>query len=169
MERCSSPPTMLALAVALLASAVLANTTSGSSEYTVWSTSIFLRTGDRTPEDLGYLPTTLTSLGAQQAYSAGAFFRDRYTSSVYTSTGVMTAPLQYLSAYSIDPTQLYAIALDEQYSVASAQAFLQGLYPPYTLNDSMAALLDPSSLLANGTYVSAAGSCRLESALSEVS
>lgn len=145
---------MFALFVALLAAVLLAPVSFAQQDYTVWSTSIYLRTGDRTPEVLGFIPTTLTSLGAQQAYSAGQFFRDRYVSSVSSSTGVDSAPLQGLAAYSIDPLQLYAIALDEQYSVASAQAFLQGLYPPYSLNDSTASLLDPTSVLSNGTYVS---------------
>ena len=132
-------------------------------QYTVWSSVIFSRTGDRTPLILGDIPTTLTSLGAQQAHSAGAFFRSRYIASSVPNlfnnsdtdqaTGLDRAPLWGLSAEAVDGQQLYVQALDTQASVASAQAFLQGLYPPYTLTDQAAATLDPTSLLANGSYV----------------
>ncbi|KAK5121729.1 hypothetical protein LTR85_004604 [Meristemomyces frigidus] len=145
---------MPALAVAVLATLSLtASTVAAQEDYTVWASVIFSRTGERTPEVLGYIPTTLTSLGAQQAHNSGAFFRDRYISSVSIIDGVDSAPMQGLSAESIDSMQMYVAALDEQYTVASAQAFLQGLYPPYTLNSSTASVLDPTSVLANGTYV----------------
>ncbi|KAK4540510.1 hypothetical protein LTR36_009148 [Oleoguttula mirabilis] len=145
---------MLALAVALLATVILSpETVAAQDDYTVWASVIFSRTGERTPEVLGYIPTTLTSLGAQQAYESGAFFRSRYISSVSIIDGIDSAPLQGLSAESIDSVQLYIAALDEQYTVASAQAFVQGLYPPFTLNSSAASMLDPTSVLANGTYV----------------
>jgi hypothetical protein len=101
---------------------------------------------------LGNLPTTLTSLGAQELYASGNFFRNRYVTSA-GSNAVDSAPLYGLSANSIDPEQLYVMALDEQFCVASAQAFVQGFYPPYTLNSSMATVLDPTSMLANGSYV----------------
>lgn len=145
---------MLALAAAIIATAILApKAVLAQEQYTVWASVIFSRTGERTPEVLGYIPTTLTSLGAQQAYSSGTFFRDRYIASVNIIDGVDSAPMQGLSAESIDSMQLYVAALDEQYSVASAQAFVQGLYPPYTLNASTAIVLDPTSVLANATYV----------------
>ena len=147
---------MLALIVALLATVILTpEVVADQQQYTVWSSVIYSRTGERTPEVLGYIPTTLTSLGAQQAYNSGAFFRDRYipTASSPTHDGRAGAPLYGLSANSVNGRQLYVGALDEQYTVASAQAFLQGLYPPYTLNSSMAYLMDPTSI-SNGSYVS---------------
>lgn len=153
---------MAAPALALIAAGLFASTVAAEEQYTVWSSVIFSRTGDRTPSVLGNIPTTLTSLGAQQAYNAGAFFRERYIASVPnllngsdsgTADGIDKAPLWGLSALRVDDQQLYALALDTQSSVASAQAFLQGFYPPYTLDSKMAATIDPTSLLANGSYV----------------
>ena len=123
--------------------------------YTVWASAVFARTGERTPEVLGFLPTALTSYGAQQAFDLGSLFRSRYISSAGSSNGWTSAPLQGLSADGIDPMQLYVGTLDQQFSVASAQAFVQGLYPPYQLNASEAKIFDPTSVLANGTYVEA--------------
>lgn len=154
--------TALVAAVALLPLTVAQQ----DKQYTVWSSVIFSRTGDRTPLILGDIPTTLTSLGAQQAYSAGAFFRNRYIASVPNlfdnsseseAQGIDKAPLWGLSAESVDVQQLYAQALDTQASVASAQAFLQGFYPPFVLNESMALTMDPTSVLANGTFVCLVG------------
>lgn len=146
---------MFALVVALLATIILTPEAVSALQYTVWSSVIYSRTGERTPEVLGFIPTTLTSLGAQQIYDSGSFFRDRYISSASTASVLNSAPLQGLSASSIDSLQFYVEALDEQYTVASAQAFVQGFYPPFTLNASEASVLDPTSILANGTYIDA--------------
>jgi len=111
---------MLAFFPSLLATILLTSEPVAAQQYVVWSSVIFSRTGERTPEVLGKLPVTLTSLGAKQAYNAGAFFRDRYVSTDASQEGITGAPLQGLSADSIDNTQLYAEALDQQYTVASA-------------------------------------------------
>ena len=95
----------------------------------------------------------LTSLGAQQAHAAGSFYRDRYISSTVSKSGVDKAPLRGLSANSVDPREMYILALDTHPTVATAQAFMQGFYPPLILNESTAGMLDPSSVLANNTYV----------------
>jgi hypothetical protein len=58
-----------------------------------------------------------------------------------------------LSANSVDPREMYILALDTHPTVATAQAFMQGFYPPLILNESTAGMLDPSSVLANNTYV----------------
>lgn len=39
------------------------------------------------------------------------------------------------------------------YTAQSATAFMQALYPPYVLPNSTASYLDPSSILANGSYI----------------
>jgi hypothetical protein len=145
---------MLALAIAILATVLLAPVSNAQSDsYTVLSTVVFLRSGDRTPKVLGDVPTTLTSLGAQQAHAAGSFYRDRYISSAVSKSGVDKAPLRGLSANSVDPREMYILALDTHPTVATAQAFMQGFYPPLILNESTAGMLDPSSVLANNTYV----------------
>ncbi|WPH04664.1 Hypothetical protein R9X50_00755700 [Acrodontium crateriforme] len=140
---------MRSLDVAILATAlVLPEVVHAQKVYTVLSSVIFSRTGERTPRTLGYIPTTLTSLGAQEAYSAGAFFRNRYMNSASET------PMTGLNAEVIDPRQLFVRAHDAEYSIASAQAFMQGLYPPSTLNESASSTLDPTSILSNQTYIS---------------
>ncbi|KAF2767553.1 phosphoglycerate mutase-like protein, partial [Teratosphaeria nubilosa] len=123
--------------------------------YTVWSSVIFSRTGERTPDALSTnnLPTTLTSLGAHEQYASGSAFRKRYITSSGDSTGGSSAPIYGLNTDAINSAELYVMAADLQYAVASAQAFLQGFYPPSALNTSAAPTLDPTSMLANGTYL----------------
>ncbi|KAK4975674.1 hypothetical protein LTR28_008919 [Elasticomyces elasticus] len=148
---------MFALFVALLASVLLVHPISSvvnaeALSYTIHSSVIFARTGERTPQFLGSIPTTLTSLGAQQSYRQGAFFRDRYLA-WYSNSNQGNALLAGLSVYTVKAQQLSALALNRQYIVASAQAFLQGLYPPHSLNASAAPSLDPTSVLANSSYI----------------
>lgn len=144
----------LALAVAILATILLLPFSQAQSDsYTVLSSVVFVRSGEHTPQILSNFPSTLTSLGAQQAYSAGSFFRNRYVGSTSSSSGVDRAPLRGLSQNSVDPRQLYVLSVDTHPTAATAQAFMQGFYPPYSLNQSTAALLDPTSVLANETYV----------------
>ena len=147
---------MFALVVAIVAT-ILRTSEAAATNYTVWSSVVFSRTGERTPEVLGFdLPSTLTSLGAQQQYISGSHFRERYLGPYGSSNGVGPAPIQGVNMNEIDVMQLYVAAYDEQYNIASAQAFLQGLYPPYSLtsNDTgVDRMLDPTSVLANNTYV----------------
>lgn len=137
---------------------------SAQETYTVWSTVLFLRTGDRSPLTSANVPTTLTPLGAQQMHSAGNFFRERYITSSTGNVSYDAAPLQGLSASVPQDTQMYLLALDTQYTAASAQAFMQGLYPPYSLNstaasESTGADLNELGFLGNGSYVSALFVC----------
>lgn len=121
--------------------------------YVIWSSVVVLSAGDHTPLTLGTSPATLTSLGAQQLYLDGQFFRERYITDV-TSNQTAAAPLVGLNPYTVDDEQTYVLALDEQYTVASAQAFMQGFYPPFALNTTTSGMIQSTSFLANGTYVS---------------
>lgn len=126
------------------------------SRYTVWSTVIFTRTGERTPSILGDLPTQLTSLGAQQQYANGQFFRERYLTSMGSENGVDGAPISMMSPSIPDVRQIYVTGLDFQYTLSSAQAFMQGFYPPFQLVNNgteEAAVINPLGMLANGSYV----------------
>ena len=167
------PSSIAALAATAFTFALFTPSTLAQSQkqYTVWSSVIFQRTGERTPEVIGNIPTTLTSIGAQQAYASGQFYRDRYINSAANKSslgsgngaGEYGAPLAGLNADIISNLQTYALALDQQWNVATAQAFLQGLYPPFTpaLNRTGVAMLDPTSIMANGSLVSVAVSlCR---------
>jgi hypothetical protein len=145
---------MSAYKTVLLATALLVPFSHAQDDvYTVLSSVVFIRSGDHTPQIIGTDPSILTSLGAQQAYTAGSFFRDRYVSSTSSRSGIDKAPLRGLSANSYDPMQTYILAQDTHPTAATAQAFMQGFYPPYSLNESMAQLLEPSSVLANDSYV----------------
>ena len=127
------------------------------SQYTVWSSVVFARTGERTPKIIGTDSSALTTLGQQQQHDAGTFFRERYISPSDSDDGLSVAPISGLSANEIENLQLYILALDQQYNAASAQAFMQGFYPPYSLSSNGSGtreVLDPTGVLANNTYVS---------------
>ena len=118
---------------------------------TVWSSVIITRNGDSIPL-ISNEPTVVTPLGAQQMFSAGTLFRDRYITGT-TPGNNLTIP--GISMYEIDNTQTFALSLLHDYVTASAQAFIQGLYPP--LNNSFSTddpIISPESLLANSTQVS---------------
>lgn len=130
-----------------------------SQKYTVWSSTIFSRTGERTPVMLGDMNSILTPLGANQSYTAGAFMRDRYFGD-YSANGVPDvggAPIQGLSGNTFDVDQVYIGCQDIQYTAASAQAFLQGFYPPLDQSDGESDQdnTTPASMnkLADGTTV----------------
>lgn len=122
----------------------------------VLSSFVFTRYGDRTPlYSSSNGQHVLTPYGAQQMYDAGENFRERYLRSSFDSLAATTV-IQGISRYQLDTNQVNVLTMDDQYTVASAQAFMQGLYPPLgsdpTLNDLYIAGL---SGLANGTNITA--------------
>ncbi|SMR58636.1 unnamed protein product [Zymoseptoria tritici ST99CH_1E4] len=121
-------------------------------EYTVWSSVVLTRTGERTPDMITDSPTVLTSIGANQAYAAGEFFRNRYIDSNSTDNstngvGTARAPIRGLNADTYDSLQTWVLTRDQQYLSATAQAFLQGLYPPRSPS------ADPNDITADDTYI----------------
>jgi hypothetical protein len=85
----------------------------------------------------------LTPLGAQQALISGSTIRTRYIEGPDTAiTG--SYPINGISKQ-MNNGELYILATDYDYVAASAQAFMQGLYPPLG-GDYVA-----DSMLANGT------------------
>lgn len=106
---------------------------------TVLGVYIFHRHGDRTPKS--HAPVNLTSLGAEQAYSSGNYYRSRYVSSNASS------PIFGLSNDIAIASQLTVTSPVDTVLQNSAQVFLQGLYPPVgTLSEQT---------LANGSTVEA--------------
>ncbi|KAF2162634.1 hypothetical protein M409DRAFT_26876 [Zasmidium cellare ATCC 36951] len=157
---------MFALVVALAATILLTPTAlaqNSDGQYTVWSSVIFQRTGERTPEIIrDNSPVTLTSIGANQAYEAGAWFRRRYIDAAIPSNRNGTngafnagAPLWGLNADIYSSAETYAISLDQQFNVATASAFFQGLYPPIgpSQNGSVSSTIDPTGLDAENQYI----------------
>lgn len=111
-------------------------------EYTVWASVIYTRTGDRTPVVFNDVQPSLTALGAYQAHLAGELMRARYMGS-YSDNGASLAHMPRLSLNDINPQQIFVGSQATQYAVGTAQAFLQGFYPP----------TNESSVLANDTEV----------------
>ncbi|KAL2409721.1 hypothetical protein ABEF92_006258 [Exophiala dermatitidis] len=97
------------------------------------STFIYTLHGDRTPLVLPTSPS-LTPLGAEQLFAAGDSFRERYVapseSNSFTIRGI--------SAYQLEDDQLTVLSTTDQFVAASAQAFLQGLYPPLQTDSNSA-------------------------------
>ena len=114
----------------------------------VVSTFMYTVYGDSTPWVLG--APTLTSLGAQQLYEAGSNMRARYVTGETDATDTLT--IRNISPYQLSTEELTLLSLDSPYISASAQAFMQGLYPPFegTYNSTYT---PDQSTLANGTNV----------------
>lgn len=117
----------------------------------VISSFVFTRYGDRTPlysTDM----SILTSYGAQQMYDVGSKFRDRYLTSTFGATD--SPGIRDISHYQLNANEISILTTDDQYTVASAQAFMQGLYPPLAEDSNLnythvAGVSD----LANGTNI----------------
>ncbi|KIW99981.1 uncharacterized protein Z518_10909 [Rhinocladiella mackenziei CBS 650.93] len=118
----------------------------------VLSTFIYTRYGDRTPLVLPDSPT-LTPLGAQQLYAAGEQIRERYLAPLFSGDN-QTTTIYDISQYQLVWDQLTIMSTDDQYVSASAQAFLQGLYPPleegsnYTYIEGQSTIQNGSNLVA---------------------
>lgn len=130
-------------AVATLAACAWSQTHRNPSE-TVWASVVYSNHGDRTPLLLP-VQNVLTPLGAQQLFSAGSFFRQRYLAS---PSGAQEAnhSINGILHNAFDTTQTFVKSTLSDYVVASAEAFMQGLYPPG--NNS-----NPTSVLANGSII----------------
>lgn len=101
-------------------------------EYTekVWGVFAYTIHGDSTPNVLAEArPRFLSDYGANQLAAAGAAFRDRYLSSG-GSINVFDSAIQYISASVLDSKDVDIFSTTDQFVIASAQAFMQGLYPP---------------------------------------
>ena len=138
--------TLRTVRISILSLGVVALTQATSSE-TIWSSVIYSYHGDRTPLILP-VQNVLTPLGGQQLYSVGSFFRDRY---VGANANTSNLAINGLSKSELDSTQISVMSTGDEFVLASAQAFMQGLYPP--LNISSRILLNPMSILANGSIV----------------
>ncbi|KAH7414316.1 histidine phosphatase superfamily [Phaeosphaeria sp. MPI-PUGE-AT-0046c] len=111
----------------------------------------FIRTGDRTPLLQDGTPV-LTALGAQQMGQLGQGLRARYIS----GTGPAGFGAQRIAGMSRDTLindQIMVQTSSEQYLIASAQAFMQGLYPPHNIASGNGTVAKSTSLLSNGSAV----------------
>ncbi|KAI0172293.1 phosphoglycerate mutase-like protein [Hypoxylon sp. FL1284] len=93
-----------------------------SAAETVLGVYIFHRHGDRSAKSLP--PANLTSLGADEVFQSGNFYRERYVSSNARS------PIFGLSNDIAVPSQLSVLSPSDAVLQSSSLAFLQGVYPP---------------------------------------
>ncbi|KAJ5165776.1 Histidine phosphatase superfamily clade-2 [Penicillium capsulatum] len=115
-------------------------------EYTerVWSVFAYTTTGDSTPSVLVQhrRPAELSMFGANQLEAAGSIFRDRYITSTATDNSGRYS-IQYIMPNKLNSEYVAVFTSTEQTGIASAQAFMQGLYPP--VNDGNETLANGSS------------------------
>ncbi|KAL4750283.1 hypothetical protein BDW72DRAFT_204039 [Aspergillus terricola var. indicus] len=94
----------------------------------------------------------LTPYGAYQLHEAGSAFRGRYVSVKSGSDGPDTR-IENLSPYLLDNDDIIITSTPDVAVLASAQAFMQGVYPP--LNESFnTTFFDNQLELADGSLVS---------------
>ncbi|GAM85265.1 hypothetical protein ANO11243_032690 [Dothideomycetidae sp. 11243] len=119
--------------------ALLATLGATAAAETLFNALVFTRHGDRTAKYFNN--AVLTHLGADQVFSSGSFYRDRYIAngSDYQIAGI--------SADVVVPSQLWAAAPNSGVLYETATHFLQGLYPPLLALDPQQA----TQQLANGT------------------
>lgn len=115
---------------------------------TIHASVIISRTGERTPlvQQIDQI-LEISPLGAQQSYQQGTNFRNRYLGPSASNA------LHALSSPYLNQEQLYILTSNTQYTAASAQAFLQGLYPPTTVNTSTSSMPIASTYVPNGTVI----------------
>lgn len=103
-----------------VAVSVLAFVSSVEAAETVLGAYIFHRHGDRTPKSLA--PTNLTTLGYEQVYTSGQYYRSRYLSG--------DSKIKGLNEDVVKLSQISVTAPVDNVLQNSAMGFLQGLYPP---------------------------------------
>lgn len=143
-------------ALLALASTSNAQTSKENPIYNNFGTVVFVRSGERTPtkfRDPG--PQSLTALGAQQMLQLGANFRRRYITPVGEPRNFGVQNIEGMSRDVLVPDQLFIQTLEKPYLASSAQAFMQGLYPPHAVNTNRDGeeSADPSYTLSNGSSV----------------
>ncbi|KAF3908662.1 hypothetical protein AA313_de0205967 [Arthrobotrys entomopaga] len=108
--------------VNLLALAFGISITATQAAETIVGAYILSRHGDRTVKR--HSPTKLTNLGYNQILASGEYFRCRYISSNATHQ------VLGISSNEVVNSQIHVVTTDDNVLMNSAQAFVQGLYPP---------------------------------------
>ncbi|KAF3923334.1 hypothetical protein ABW21_db0203656 [Orbilia brochopaga] len=106
---------------------------------TILGVYVLSRHGDRT--DKSHPPTKLTNLGYSQILASGQYYRNRYI------TAAAPNKIHNISSDEVVNSQIYVSTTDDTVLLNSAQAFLQGLYPPIGVRSS--------ETLRDGTVVAA--------------
>ncbi|KAJ5875784.1 uncharacterized protein N7529_001368 [Penicillium soppii] len=110
----------------------------------VWGVFAFTVHGDSKPSVISS-SRALTDYGAKELAAAASNFRSRYIS----KSGISETGIQNISPIILDSNDVNVLSTADQNVVGSAQAFMQGLYPPLgTMNVS-------SSQKVNGSFMQA--------------
>ncbi|OBT90492.1 hypothetical protein VE02_01211 [Pseudogymnoascus sp. 03VT05] len=96
---------------------------------TTWTSLILTHHGERRPLLTHPLSPPFTPLGALQSFSSGSILRRRYLTGP-AAHNTSFVPLHGFHKNYIDNQRVQVMSAPEQPVVASAWAFLQGLYPP---------------------------------------
>jgi hypothetical protein len=149
---------MATLALVVSLAALLATSFAQSDNERVWSSVAFIYHGETTPARGGVSTTqSLTPVGAQQMFAQGSMFRSRYivdgNSADDNNSATTHATIQGIEPIAIDNSQTSAVSTNDGYISTSAIAFMQGLYPPASLNVARSAGGLSVAVLANGTLI----------------
>ncbi|KAJ6134036.1 Histidine phosphatase superfamily clade-2 [Penicillium sp. IBT 18751x] len=123
---------LLAFALCLQASMLVTAQDYGAK---VWGVFAYTVHGESIPTVLTVSPGSkvLTEFGANQLQAAGSSFRDRYVPTIDGNSS--ETAIVYLPPDSLNAEDVSVLSMADQYVSASAQAFMQGLYPPLGESD----------------------------------
>ncbi|KAF2714842.1 phosphoglycerate mutase-like protein [Pleomassaria siparia CBS 279.74] len=138
----------------IAALSLLSLAASSQAAETILGVYMFHRHGDRTPKSLA--PTNLTTLGYEQVYTSGQYYRSRYL------TG--SSKIRGINEDLVKLSQLSVTAPVDNVLQSSAMGFLQGFYPPVqsvqilASGDKVSAPMDGYQLIPVNTLATGAGS-----------
>ncbi|KAL3470935.1 histidine phosphatase superfamily [Aspergillus californicus] len=146
----SQSATMLGLSIALFGLLGVYPAAAQNQTARVWAVFSYTVNGEVYP-NVFPRSEALTSYGASQLYNAGSAFRDRYVA-LHSGDGQSRTRIESLSPYLLHNEDIKVASTPDIAVLASAQAFMQGLYPP--LDESFNATFF-NQVLADGSATSA--------------
>lgn len=132
---------LLTTLLSLSAMAAAANTTQ-----ITWAAVIYNYHGEKIP-DFHPPPNNLTPTGANQLHRGGESMRTRYLTA--NGSTADSFPIMGLSPDNIDNTLIQVHSTNDEFVSVSAQAFMQGLYPPR----ANVPVVDEESIMGTGDLV----------------
>ncbi|RAL14033.1 uncharacterized protein BO97DRAFT_412823 [Aspergillus homomorphus CBS 101889] len=134
-----------------LAATVLQTTTPVSAQTLkeqVWAVFAYTLHGDSIPTALPR-ESVVTPYGASELYAAGSAFRDRYIA-INSADVSPSTRIERISSYVLADEDIDILTTTDASVIASAQAFMQGLYP--NLNETYdSQFFDPIFHMSNGS------------------
>ena len=116
----------------------------------IWGAFVYTLHGDNTPHT-SFESRTLTPLGAYQLFGAGYAIRDLYITTSSFNATEFSHQVSGISEYNLVNDEIDILSTTDQFVSASAQAFMQGLYPP--MGETYGSIVYDSSQSVNGTMI----------------